>query len=130
MNKLLRPLILLTLAGLLFASCKKSSGGGDTGPVSEYFMTATVNGKGWSANVVSPTLNGACIGVTTTAGNASVVLMAGVQAQGKDSTAIALVFPTNITLNTATSFAAQLYTAGAYAESATVGYNTDPANKG
>lgn len=130
MNKLLRPLTLLTLVSLMLAvaGCKKSSGGSDS-PTPEYYITATVNGKAWSANVVSPTLHAACVGIISSSNSVSLVLMAGVQTQGKDSTAIALVFPSNITLNKQTKFDGALYTAGAYVDG-NKGYNSDPANKG
>jgi hypothetical protein len=123
-------LLLPTL--LVFQSCKKSSGGGDTpANTSGYYLTATVGGKDWSANVPAPTLqNSPAIAGVTTVNGVSIMLMIGVSAANKDTTAIALVFPQNIQLNKAFTFdptknLEAAYTAEAAPGSSTYyGYNT------
>src|ERR1700761_8383235 len=89
------------IAGCVLAAtaCKKSGGGGDnTGNNAGYFLTATVGGKAWAANVANDTLHSPVIAAITSSGSAKLVLLLGVQAAGKDSTAIAIVFPQNIVL--------------------------------
>src|SRR5882757_5739642 len=123
-------LVLLSILAT-FPGCKKSSGGGDTNTnTSGYYLTATVAGKAWAANVGAPSLsNSPCIGVLTKSGNVSVAAVLGVQAQGKDSSAIALILPSNIQLNHTVNFDVSIYTEAAYALN-TTGYNSLPANKG
>ncbi len=118
-------------------SCKKSSGGGDdTTNTSGYYLTANVGGKDWSANVKSSLQNSPSIAAITTANGAKIVLLIGVKAVNKDTTAFALIFPQNIQLNKAFTFDANKYLEGAYIEEMSAGsptyygYNTTPATGG
>jgi len=122
---------------LIVQSCKKSSGGSDdTGNTSGYYLTASIGGKDWSANVKSSLQNSPSIAAITTANGAKIVLLIGVKAVNKDTTAIALIFPQNIQLNKPFTFDATKYLEGAYiaemsAGSGTYyGYNTTPATGG
>jgi hypothetical protein len=129
--------LLIFPALLIVQSCKKSSGGGDdAGNTSGYYLTANIGGKDWSANVKSSLQNSPSIAAITTANGAKIVLLIGVKAVNKDTTAIALIFPQNIQLNKAATFDANKYLEGAYiaemsAGSGTYyGYNTTPATGG
>jgi hypothetical protein len=128
-NFLLRfaaPLLLLSS----FYGCKKSSGGSDSNNNPQYYLTATVAGKAWAANVSNNSLHSACTGMLVKSGSVSVVIALGIQAKSStDSTAIALIFPSGITLGQQTTFDDKKYSEGAYA-TMTSGFNTLPANKG
>ncbi len=120
---------LLTLAvlSLSFPACKKSSGGSGSGgnnTNSEYYFTATVNGKAFNANVSNNTLNTPVLAALTGSGSATLVLVLGIQAANKDSSAFAIVFPQNITLNKTVVFNPSQYMAGVYAPNATSTYAT------
>ncbi|HZK64161.1 MAG TPA: hypothetical protein VFC34_08455 [Puia sp.] len=116
------------LSLLLFPACKKSSGSDNSGS-SAYYLSATVNGKSWNANYNTNTGDVFAVAEITSSGSVSVVLALGIQLANKDTSAIALVFPKNITLGKAYDFENDLYTAGAYADNS-AGYNTSPANHG
>jgi hypothetical protein len=129
-------LMLLFPALIVIQSCKKSSGGGDTN-TSGYYLTASLGGQAWSANVKSPTLdNSPAIAGITTANGVNFVVLVGLTAANKDTTAIALVFPQNIQLNKPFAFDATKYLEGAYISetapgaSTYYGYNTTPATGG
>ncbi len=130
-------LMMLFPALMVIQSCKKSSGGSDDTNTSGYYLTASLGGKDWSANVKSPTLdNSPAIAGITNANGVNIVVLVGIAAANKDTTAIALVFPQNIQLNKPFSFDATKYLEGAYiaetAPGATTyyGYNTTPATGG
>jgi hypothetical protein len=133
-----KTLLLILFPALFLAlSCKKSSGGGDdTTNTSGYYLTANIGGKDWSANVKSSLQNSPSIAAITTANGSKIVLLIGVKAVNKDTTAIALIFPQNIQPNKAFTFDATKYLEGAYiAEMSTgsgtyYGYNTTPATGG
>lgn len=127
-------LMLLFPALVVIQSCKKSSGNGDDTNTSGYYLTANVGGKDWSANVKSPTLdNSPAIAGITTANGINIVVLVGLTAVNKDTTAIALVFPQNLQLNKPFAFDATKYLEGAYIAETAPGattyyqYNTTPA---
>jgi hypothetical protein len=110
---------------LLLSSCKKNSGGNDGGSNnSGYYLSASVNGKSWNANVANDSLHSPVLAAQTGSGASTVFLVLGIQAQGKDSSAFAIVFPKSITLNKTLVFDASKYMAGIYAATATSGYQT------
>ena len=124
-----RPYTLLSVAlfSLILPACKKSSGGGDgntTTGSSEYYLNATVNGKAWSANVSNNSLNTPVLAAQTGSGSATLMLVLGIQAVNKDSSAFAIVFPKTITLNKTVVFNPSQYMAGVYAPNATSTYAT------
>ncbi len=117
-----------------FQNCKKDSGPGSDS--SGYYLTATVNGEPWSANVNSTLNNSPAIAAVTTSNGISIFILLGVKAVNKDSSAIAVLFPHRVTLDKATNFDASKYSEGAYvlqaspASSTYYGYNTTPATGG
>jgi hypothetical protein len=116
------PLVTL----LIIPSCKKGGGSKDSGNNTQldtaYYLTATVNGQKWTANV--NLLNGAA----AYAGGASTyILVLGVQAVGKDSTAIEMSFNKAANLNTTSNFNPQYYNNIVYGD-ASVAYESDPAD--
>jgi hypothetical protein len=116
-------LLLPTL--FVLQSCKKSSGGGDTPNTSGYYLTATVDGKDWSANVPAPALdNSPAIAVATPVNGVNIMVMIGVKAVNKDTTAIALVFPQNLQLNKMFSFDVSKNLEAAYTAEASPGSTT------
>jgi hypothetical protein len=118
-------LLLLSLlaSGLfLLPACKKDSGGGGSASNSAYYLTATVNGVAWKANLANDTTP--VLAALSGSGSSTLVLVLGIQAQGKDSSAFAIVFPSNITLNKTTVFNSANYSVAVYAPSATADYET------
>lgn len=111
---------LLTISVL--SGCKKSSDGG--GSNSQYYLTATVSGKAWSANVANNSMNTPVLAAVTGSGSSTVILVLGIQAVGKDSSAFAIAFPPTITLNKTVAFDASKYMAAIYAASSTASYAT------
>jgi hypothetical protein len=111
---------------LTLSSCKKSSGGGVGGSTntSGYYLSATVNGKAWNANVANDSLKSPVLAGIDYTGVSYVLIVLGEQTAGKDTSAIALVFPENITLNKTVAFNAAQSIEAVYAASATAGYNT------
>src|ERR1700744_1043900 len=112
-------LSILTLI-TVFSACKKCGGSGSSTNTSGYYLTATINGKSWAANIANDTLKSPVLA----APDNGLVLLLGEQLAGKDTTAIALVFPESITLNKTVAFNASQYTEAAYASGGSSGYNT------
>ena len=132
-----RTLTLLTAAllSICIQGCKKSSG--DSGNnTSEFYLSANVNGQDWSSNVRSTLNDAPAIAVVTNSGGTSILLLLGLKAANKDTSALILIFPQNITLNKAFSFDAAQYREGAYVQEITpgsgtyYGYNSTPATGG
>ncbi len=115
--------LLLSFSALL-PSCKKSSGGSDNGSSSPYYLSATINGKAWNANVANDSLHSPVLAVLTGSGSSTIALAIGIQASGKDSSALAIVFPKNITLNKTLVFNASNYMAAVYVANPTNTYET------
>jgi len=123
--------------GLLFLQgCSKSSGSNNTNPTGYYF-SATINGKSFSANFVSPTDGGPGIASTTTSNGVNFVVGFGIQIQnGNDSSIIVIVFPSTTPLNTPTNLSPGINTGAAYSVEAAPGsssynaYGTNPAYGG
>ena len=119
---------------LLLQGCKKDSGSDSNS--SGYYLTATVNGESWSANVNSTLNNSPAIAAVTSSNGITVFILLGVKAVNRDSSAIAVIFPQTVTLDKATNFDASKYSEAAYVEEASpgsptyYGYNTTPATGG
>jgi len=130
--------MLLLTALLAGQGCKKSSGGDGSGTnTSGYFLTASIGGKDWAANVNFPGLdNSPSIGVVMPYNGGALMIVLGIKAVNKDTTSLVLVFPQNVTLNKALTLDATknlevAYIAETAAGSGTYyGYNTTPATGG
>ena len=120
--------LLVIIIGLL-QGCKKDSGGGSNNS-SGYFLTASVNGQSWSANVNSTLNNAPAIAALSTSNGVSIFIVLGIKAVSNDSSAIAVIFPKNVTLNQSFNFDASQYSESAYVEESAArsttyyGYNT------
>ena len=121
---------------LLIQSCKKSSGG-SAAPATGYYFTATINGKSFAANFVSPTDGGPGIASTTTSNGVTFVVGFGIQiANANDSSIMVIVFPITTPLNTPTDLSPGINTGAAYSAEASPGsstynsYGTNPAYGG
>jgi hypothetical protein len=124
---------------LLFVlqGCSKSSGGNTTNPNTGYYFSATINGKSFSANFVSPTDGGPGIASTTTSNGVTFVVGFGIQiVNTNDSSIIVIVFPATTPLNTPTNLSPGINTGAAYSAEASLGsstynaYGTNPAYGG
>ncbi len=119
---------------LFMHACSKSSGS-DSNNAGNY-LTANVNGQSWSANINSSLNNSPAMAVVTNSNGTNIFLVIGLKEVNKDSSAIAVIFPQNLTLNQAYAFDATQYFEGAYiSETAPgsgkyYGYNTTPATGG
>jgi hypothetical protein len=116
----------LAFAGMAFffslSACKKDSGGGSSAANSSYYLSATVNGAAWKANVANDSTP--VLAALSGTGSATLVLVLGIQAAGKDSSAFAIAFPANITLNKTIVFNTANYSVAVYAPNATADYET------
>jgi hypothetical protein len=124
------------LGFFLLQSCKKSSGG-STAPATGYYFTATINGKSFTANFVSPNDGGPGIASTTTSNGVTFVVGFGIQiANTNDSSIMVIVFPITTPLNTPTDLSPGINTGAAYSVEASPGsstynsYGTNPAYGG
>lgn len=121
----------------VFQNCKKDSDatGGTNNPPG-FYLTATINGQSWNANVNSSLNNSPAIAASTYANGVNIVMLLGIHAVNKDSSAIAVIFPKNITLNQLVAFDASRYSEGAYVSEISsgsgtyYGYNTLPVTGG
>lgn len=131
---ILRLTSVILFSTLLLQGCSKSSGS-DSNSTGNY-LTANVNGKAWSANVNSSLNNSPTIAILTNANGVDILYVIGIRSENKDSSAIAVIFPKNITLNKASAFNAAQYLEGAYISGTAsdpgkyYGYNTTPATGG
>jgi hypothetical protein len=114
-------LVLTFLAISFLPACKKNSEGGDAS--SEYYLTATIDGKEWKANITN--------GQSSVAAGlqSSIVLVLGLQKEGNDTTAIIVAFPENITLNQPVSINPAKSSVAGYV-TVTSGFSTDPSKGG
>ncbi|MBA4166495.1 MAG: hypothetical protein H0X41_02940 [Chitinophagaceae bacterium] len=114
----------MLLSIILFASCKKSSGPTD-GPTlpAEFYLTATVDGKAWSANIKN--------GDNNVAGGTSggLLFVIGAQALGTDSSALVIAFPSNPQLNAVKAFDPLQKSVAAYSTKINQ-FSADPAVNG
>ncbi|MBS1664553.1 MAG: hypothetical protein JST68_26135 [Bacteroidetes bacterium] len=124
--KVFSSLALAATLLVLSPACKKNSGndGGGGTTSSEYYLSATVNGKAWNANTSNNSMHTPVLAAQTGSGSSTVLLVLGIQAAGKDSSAFAIVFPKSITLNKTYVFNPSQYMAGIYAPSAVLSYAT------
>ncbi len=116
--------------------CKKNSGNTDN-PNSTFYFQATVSGKSFNANFVSPTDGGPGIAATTVSNGVTYVVAFGIQILNtNDSSLFLIVFPSSTPLNTATSLSPSVNTGIAYTVEASPGspdyytYGTNPAYGG
>ncbi|HTE12480.1 MAG TPA: hypothetical protein VK645_15960 [Chitinophagaceae bacterium] len=129
-------ILLIAVGFLLVQSCKKSSGDDANNNTSGYYLTANVNGQAWSANVNSTLNNSPAIAAVTGSGSSTVLLLLGLKAVNKDTTALVLIFPQNVALNKTLNFDPAQYLEGAYVAEITpgsgtyYGYNTTSATGG
>ena len=135
-QRMLMSLLAFLSTTVVLQSCSKSSANTSSDNPSGYYLSATVEGKSWVANVKS-TLNGStAIAATTTSNSVSFVVLIGLTVSGNDTTAIALVFPQNITVGTTYNFDETQYREGAYISEIApgsgtyYGYNTTAATGG
>jgi hypothetical protein len=104
---------------LLLAGCSKKD------PEPEFFVSATIDGKPWTANVAnSQNTNVAAII------NQNLVVVVGAQDVDKAVTSVGVVFPKSIVLNQAVAINPAKNVALAYSTSQTEGYSADPAKGG
>lgn len=128
-------LLVATMLLISIQSCSKSSGNSDNN-APEFYLTANVNGQSWSSNIHSTLNNSTALAIVTNSGGTSVLLLLGLKADNKDTTALILIFPQLIALKTALSFDPTQYREGAYVQeikpgSGTYyGYNSTPATGG
>ncbi len=117
-----RGLVLCFVAAALwlFPSCSKSSDSGASGN----YLTATVAGQSWGANVNSSLNSSPAIAIVTSTSNGPYFVLLGLKAVGKDTTGIVLVFPQNIALNKTVPFDAAQGLAGAWLQPTSAGANT------
>ena len=122
---------LLFLVGLsLLQACSKSSGSDNSSTSSSYYMTATVDGKAWAANMSNNSFKSPALGGITTANGVNIMVVLGIYSNNKDTSAFAVIFPQSTTLNQSTIFDAGKYTEAAYIAETTAGsavyngYNT------
>ncbi|HLK30798.1 MAG TPA: hypothetical protein VKT28_19630 [Puia sp.] len=122
----------------LFQGCSKSSGGNNsTPPATDYYLTASVNGKSFAANFVSTTDGGPGIAGTTTSNGIQFIVGFGIQiVNTNDSSIFVIVFPANTPLNTPTSLSPTVNTGLVYSAESSPGspnynvYGTNPAYGG
>ena len=126
----------IVLSGLFFQGCSKSSSDNST-PDTGYYFKATIGGKAFSANFVSPTDGGPGVASTTTSNGVTFVVGFGIQiANGNDSSLIVIIFPSTTPLNTPTDLSPGINTGAAYSVESAPGapsytaYGTNPAYGG
>ena len=122
MKGLVFPGLLAAALFVLLPACKKSSGGGGGGSNSKYYLSATVNGAAWNANVANDTTP--VLAALTGTGSSTLTLVLGIQAAGKDTSAFAIVFPADITLNKTIVFNVANYTEAVFTPDGTATYAT------
>lgn len=101
------------LAFMLFLTqaCKKSSGSDDNNnPSSEFYLSATVNNKDWTANMLSNRSEPVAAGETQ-----GLILIVGGLVVNKDTSAIVIAFPDKITINQQFNFSIPGKSLAAYA---------------
>jgi hypothetical protein len=129
--------IVILFISLVLPGCKKSSGSGSGAPTSGYPFSATVSGKAFNANFISPTAGGPGFAAIDNANGLSIMVAVGIQiVNTNDSSLFVVVFPTSITLNKPINLDPSLNTGAAYSTEASPGssvynsYGTNPANGG
>lgn len=105
----------LLLVLLLITGCSKTT------PEPEFYMTATIDGKSWSANVA----NSQKTNVAAVVNQGLVAVVAG-QVIDNTTTSVGVVFPKTITLNQPIAIVPAKNIALAYSISQTDGYSADP----
>lgn len=113
--------MILLLVLFVISSCKKDSGKDDASD--EYYLSATVNGEKWAANLkIGPT--------NVSAGSQSgLLMMLGLQKIGTDTTALIIALPINSALNQPVTFNPALQSLAGYV-SIVNSFIADPAKGG
>lgn len=109
----------LLFALLLLTGCSKTS------PEPEFYMSATIDGNNWSANVA----NSENTNVAAIVSQGLVAVVAG-QTVDNNTTSVGVVFPKTIALNQPVAIVPAKNIALAYSISQTDGYSADPARGG
>ena len=128
-----RMSLMILLSAVLFTACSKSSGSENN---SSYYMTATIDGKDWSANLSNNSFKSPALAGIGSSNGVEFILVLGIRVADKDSSAFALVFPKTVSLNQTLAFDASKYMEGAYIDEVSPGstlyngYNTTPATGG
>ncbi len=109
----------LFLALVLITGCSK------TAPEPEFYLSATIDGKNWVAN-----LNNSQNTTVAAIISRNLVVVLGSQNTDNTVTAVGLVFPKSVTVNQTVAINPAQSTALAYSISQTDGYSADPAKGG
>jgi hypothetical protein len=125
-----RMAILFLVGITLLQACSKSSGSDNSSASSTYYMTATVDGKAWAANMSNNSFKSPALGGITTSNGTSIMVVLGIYANNKDTSAFAVLFPQSTALNQTMAFDVSKITEAAYISETTPGsavyngYNT------
>jgi hypothetical protein len=125
-----RVAFVLLVGIFLLQACSKSSGSDNSSTSSTYYMTATVDGKAWAANMSNNSFKSPALGGITTSNGISIMVVLGIYANNKDTSAFAVLFPQSTTLNQTTVFDISKFTEAAYISETAAGsavyngYNT------
>ena len=120
----------------LLQACSKSSGSDNSSTSSTYYMTATVDGKAWAANMSNNSFKSPALGGITTSNGTSIMVVLGIYGNNKDTSAFAVLFPQSTALNQTMAFDVTKITEAAYISETAPGtavyngYNTTPATGG
>jgi hypothetical protein len=118
---LLQLSLLLLICTVIITGCSKSSGSENN---SSYYMTGTVNGKAWAANLSNNSYKSPVLAGVETANNITIVFVLGIQVASSDTSAFAVIFPKNTSLNQTIGFDVTQNTEAAYIEEASAGSST------
>jgi hypothetical protein len=113
--------LLFLLCTMIATGCSKSSGSENN---SSYYMTGTVSGKAWSANLSNNSYKSPVLAGVETTNNITIVFVLGIQVANSDTSAFAVVFPKNTSLNQTLDFDITQNTEAAYIEEASPGSST------
>jgi hypothetical protein len=119
----------LLTAGVLVAalftlpSCKKDSGN-SSAVNSAYYLSASVSGTSWNANVGLDSLHDPAIAALNGLNTGDIAVVIAEEASGKDTSAFVIVFPVEIPLNQAWAFNTANLALAAYAPNASLVYQT------
>jgi len=117
------PAGLLAVVLFAFPSCKKDSGG-SSAVNSAYYLSASVSGKSWNANVGLDNLHDPALAALNGLNAGDIAAVIAEEAAGKDTSAIVIVFPVNIPLNQPWAFSSANLALAAYAPNASLVYQT------
>src|ERR1700744_6254837 len=122
----LMPASLLAAALFALPSCKKDSGGSGPAVNSTYYLSASVSGTSWKANVGLDSLHDPALAALNGLSTGDIAAVIGEETSGKDTSAFVIVFPVDIPLNQAIAFNTANIALAAYAPNASLVYETPP----